>query len=213
MLHSFRARVLRRHDSICSEPLRHRATGNGPHRGVDADGGSRPQSRLGYPRPRNRQHGCRGRTAVTRVLLDSTRLAEPCLSPQGERVVFPPKRDGTGSTATILRHWSLGSAFWRFVGEQGRTVTSSAAGIEVRFGVAPRLQGLGCGVREDCRNRRGDVSRRTAWHERLGAREWRRLPHVSAYARGLDALWGVYQWLDRAAKGAQRDRRALAPAP
>jgi predicted dithiol-disulfide oxidoreductase (DUF899 family) len=23
----------------------------------------------------------------------------------------------------------------------------------------------------------------------------------SAYARGLDALWGVYQWLDRAPKG------------
>ena len=23
----------------------------------------------------------------------------------------------------------------------------------------------------------------------------------SAYARGLDALWGMYQWLDRAAKG------------
>jgi predicted dithiol-disulfide oxidoreductase (DUF899 family) len=23
----------------------------------------------------------------------------------------------------------------------------------------------------------------------------------SAYARGLDAIWGVYQWLDRAPKG------------
>jgi predicted dithiol-disulfide oxidoreductase (DUF899 family) len=23
----------------------------------------------------------------------------------------------------------------------------------------------------------------------------------SAYARGLDALWGMYQWLDRAPKG------------
>ena len=27
----------------------------------------------------------------------------------------------------------------------------------------------------------------------------------SAYARGLDALWGMYQWLDRRAEGAQRD--------
>ena len=27
----------------------------------------------------------------------------------------------------------------------------------------------------------------------------------SAYARGLDALWGMWQWLDRAPKGAQRE--------
>ena len=26
----------------------------------------------------------------------------------------------------------------------------------------------------------------------------------SAYARGLDGLWGMYQWLDRAPKGAMR---------
>jgi predicted dithiol-disulfide oxidoreductase (DUF899 family) len=33
----------------------------------------------------------------------------------------------------------------------------------------------------------------------------------SAYARGLDGLWGMYQWLDRAPKG-QRDRPAV-PSP
>ena len=33
----------------------------------------------------------------------------------------------------------------------------------------------------------------------------------STYARGLDGLWGMYQWLDRAPKGAQRDRRLVAP--
>ena len=27
----------------------------------------------------------------------------------------------------------------------------------------------------------------------------------SAYARGLDGLWGMYQWLDRAPQGPQRD--------
>ena len=29
--------------------------------------------------------------------------------------------------------------------------------------------------------------------------------HYSAYARGLDALWGMYQWLDRAPKGRNED--------
>ena len=29
----------------------------------------------------------------------------------------------------------------------------------------------------------------------------------SAYARGLDALWGMYQWLDRAPRG-RNERRA-----
>jgi predicted dithiol-disulfide oxidoreductase (DUF899 family) len=31
----------------------------------------------------------------------------------------------------------------------------------------------------------------------------------SAYARGLDGLWGMYQWLDRAPKG----RNETGPAP
>lgn len=29
----------------------------------------------------------------------------------------------------------------------------------------------------------------------------------SAYARGLDALWGMYQWLDRAPRGRNETRR------
>ena len=33
----------------------------------------------------------------------------------------------------------------------------------------------------------------------------------SAYSRGVDGLWGMYQWLDRAPKGTQRDRRLVAP--
>jgi len=32
----------------------------------------------------------------------------------------------------------------------------------------------------------------------------------STYARGLDGLWGMYQWLDRAPRGATR-RRLVAP--
>src|SRR5258708_15554697 len=33
----------------------------------------------------------------------------------------------------------------------------------------------------------------------------------SAYARGLDGLWGMYQWLDRAPKGRKRDGPLVAP--
>jgi predicted dithiol-disulfide oxidoreductase (DUF899 family) len=33
----------------------------------------------------------------------------------------------------------------------------------------------------------------------------------SAYARGLDGLWGMYQWLDRRTQGAQRGGRLVAP--
>ena len=33
----------------------------------------------------------------------------------------------------------------------------------------------------------------------------------SAYARGVDALWGMYPWLDRAPKGTQRTRCVVAP--
>jgi hypothetical protein len=35
----------------------------------------------------------------------------------------------------------------------------------------------------------------------------------SAYARGLDGLWGMCLWLDRAPKGAQRDGRRLVAPP
>ena len=33
----------------------------------------------------------------------------------------------------------------------------------------------------------------------------------STYARGLDGLWGMYQWLDRAPRGRKRDRRPVPP--
>ena len=33
----------------------------------------------------------------------------------------------------------------------------------------------------------------------------------SAYARGLDGLWGMYQWLDRAPRGRDEARTADAP--
>ena len=33
----------------------------------------------------------------------------------------------------------------------------------------------------------------------------------SAYARGLDGRWGMYQWLDRTPKRAQRDLDLVAP--
>ncbi len=35
----------------------------------------------------------------------------------------------------------------------------------------------------------------------------------STYAHGLDVLWGMYQWLDRAPPGRQRDRRHLVAPP
>ncbi len=35
----------------------------------------------------------------------------------------------------------------------------------------------------------------------------------STYARGVDALWGMYPWLDPRAQGAQRDGRLVAPPP
>jgi predicted dithiol-disulfide oxidoreductase (DUF899 family) len=31
----------------------------------------------------------------------------------------------------------------------------------------------------------------------------------SAYARGLDGLWGMYQWLDRAPKGRNEDESGI----
>jgi len=39
-----------------------------------------------------------------------------------------------------------------------------------------------------------------------------RLPRLLHLLRaGLDGLWGMYQWLDRATQGAQRDGRLVAP--
>src|SRR5262249_39939351 len=35
----------------------------------------------------------------------------------------------------------------------------------------------------------------------FGLRDGVGYPTYSTYARGLDGLWGMYQWLDRAAKG------------
>jgi predicted dithiol-disulfide oxidoreductase (DUF899 family) len=33
----------------------------------------------------------------------------------------------------------------------------------------------------------------------------------STYARGVDGIWGMYQWLDRAPQGTQRDGRLVPP--
>ena len=33
----------------------------------------------------------------------------------------------------------------------------------------------------------------------------------SAYGRGLDGLWGAYQWLDRAPRGRNRDEHIWVP--
>ena len=33
----------------------------------------------------------------------------------------------------------------------------------------------------------------------------------SAYSRGVDGLWGMFQWLDRAPARAERDQRLVAP--
>ena len=43
-------------------------------------------------------------------------------------------------------------------------------------------------------------------HERVRARGRRRLPHLLRLRRGLDGLWGMYQWLDRAPRGRNEQR-------
>ena len=35
----------------------------------------------------------------------------------------------------------------------------------------------------------------------------------STYARGVDGMWGMYQWLDRAPEGAQRGLRSVVAPP
>ena len=71
----------------------------------------------------------------------------------------------------------------------------------------------------DLRPPEGEESSRNAWSESTVGTDWetyrREGPGVSAfaledgvvyhtysaYARGLDGLWGMYQWLDRAPRG------------
>jgi predicted dithiol-disulfide oxidoreductase (DUF899 family) len=52
---------------------------------------------------------------------------------------------------------------------------------------------------------REDVTRRRRFRmtrHTVGTRdEWRNARTYSTYARGTDALWGMYQWLDRAPLG------------
>ena len=63
---------------------------------------------------------------------------------------------------------------------------------------------------------RGYVHTGSAGHERLRARGRLVYHTYSAYARGLDGLWGMYQWLDRAPRGRNeslcRMRATSAPA-
>ena len=52
------------------------------------------------------------------------------------------------------------------------------------------------------RNRCGNVYARPAGVERVRRSKTASIYHAySTYARGLDGLWGMYQWLDRAPKG------------
>jgi len=54
--------------------------------------------------------------------------------------------------------------------------------------------------------RTGRRTRARPRHECVRARGWRRLPYLLAYARGLDGLWAMYQWLDRAPRGRNETR-------
>ena len=55
---------------------------------------------------------------------------------------------------------------------------------------------------EDWMRRSGEPAVRGSRHERVRARRRRRVYHTySAYARGVDALWTMWQWLDRAPLG------------
>ena len=53
----------------------------------------------------------------------------------------------------------------------------------------------------DLWHRRCDLPARQARQECVRARRRCHLSHLLTYARGLDGLWGAYQWLDRAPKG------------
>jgi predicted dithiol-disulfide oxidoreductase (DUF899 family) len=93
------------------------------------------------------------------------------------------------------------------------------------FGVAHTKQEWEAGAvkynfgEEDLRPSAGEKSSRDAWSESIVGTDWesyrREGPGMSAfafedgvvyhtysaYARGLDGLWGMYQWLDRAPRG------------
>ena len=72
--------------------------------------------------------------------------------------------------------------------------------VEWRAGQQVAARGGG-EVRGHLRNRRGLVPSRQAGHERIRAGGRRRLPYLFHLWRGLDSLWAMYQWLDRAPKG------------
>ena len=58
-----------------------------------------------------------------------------------------------------------------------------------------------CYVRRHDRHRPRHVHAGATGHECVRARGRRRLPHLLGFRAGLDGLWGMYQWLDRAPKG------------
>ena len=66
----------------------------------------------------------------------------------------------------------------------------------------------GCG-----RNRRGHVHPRAAGSRSVRLEEGVVYHTYSAYSRGVDSLWAMYQWLDRRSEGTQRGRRSLVETP
>lgn len=66
--------------------------------------------------------------------------------------------------------------------------------------------------RVDLRNRLGDLPPRRARHERLRAQDGVVYHTYSAYERGFDALWGMYQWLDPRAARAQTSQASATAA-
>ena len=65
-----------------------------------------------------------------------------------------------------------------------------------------RRASLDAFIAVDRRHRLADLPARRAGDERVRRSQDGAVYHAySAYARGLDALWGMYQWLDRAPRG------------
>jgi predicted dithiol-disulfide oxidoreductase (DUF899 family) len=58
-----------------------------------------------------------------------------------------------------------------------------------------------CTERRDDRNGRRDVHARKAGMSAFALEDGVVYHTYSTYARGLDGLWGMYQWLDRTPKG------------
>jgi len=108
-----------------------------------------------------------------------------------------PRRPGATSTPTSTSASPRAGACGRL-----RVQLPRVARVVAAAGRARAVRRVG---RHDG-HRLGDLHAGAAGHERVRARGRSRLYTYSAYARGLNGLWGMYQWLDRAPRGRNEAR-------